>query len=73
MKSKYRGYDLEVVRDNCMAGYPLLYYSIFKDGEEIDNSFEDSEETVRGKLKQLKKEVDMRIEFPELYEENGVI
>jgi hypothetical protein len=55
MVSYYKGYTLEVNREKCMAGYNLLYYNITRDSDgymPVD-SFEDSNEKVRDKLKQL--------------------
>ena len=55
MKRYYRGYTLEVKREKCMAGYNLLYYNITRDSDgymPVD-SFEDSNEKVWDKVKQL--------------------
>lgn len=58
MKRNYRGFEIEAKREKCLAGYPLLYYSVFQDGREWDSGFEDSEEWESTKLKQLKDWVD---------------
>lgn len=60
MKVSYRGYEIEAKRERCMGGWDLLYYSIYRecDGYECYCSFEDSSETVRDKIKQLKERVD---------------
>jgi hypothetical protein len=58
MKSRYRGFELEVKREKCLAGYPLLYYSVFQEGREWDSGFEDSEEKVTNKIQHLKNWVD---------------
>jgi len=60
MKTKYRGYEIEVKREKCLAGYDLLYFTIYRisDGYECLCSFEDSSEKVRDKIKQLKERVD---------------
>lgn len=62
MKAKYKGYDIEVKRDDCLAGYSLLYYSILKDGYEYDYRFEDSNETIHDAIEYLKKDVDYLID-----------
>jgi hypothetical protein len=60
MKTIYRGHEIIVERQPCLAGYPLLYFSVFRcaDGFECLTSYEDSAETVREKIKQLKARID---------------
>lgn len=60
MKVKYRGYEISVERDKCLGGWEQLFYSIYResDGLECVSSFEDSSETVRNKVKQLKERID---------------
>jgi hypothetical protein len=58
MKRNYRGFELEVYREKCLAGYPLLYYSIYQGGHELVCSFEDSDEKISTKIKYLKNWVD---------------
>jgi hypothetical protein len=60
MKISYRGYEIDVRREICLAGYPLLYWSIFReaDGLECAAGYEDSAETVREMLKNLRSRVD---------------
>lgn len=64
MKFVYRGFGIEAKREKCMGGWPLLYFSIFRqsDGYECLTSFEDSAETVVDKIKQLKERVDAELE-----------
>ena len=62
----YKGFEIDVAREKCMAGYALLYYSVYTpDGEEIICSFEDSAETVRTMIKHMKMRVDEYILNPE--------
>ena len=58
MKINYCGFEIEAKREKCLAGYPLLYYSVFQDGREWDSGFEDSEEKIVDKIKELKEWVD---------------
>lgn len=60
MKVNYRGYEIEVTREKCMAGYDLLYYSVYRisDGYECVVSFEDSSEKVRDMVKYMKERID---------------
>jgi hypothetical protein len=67
MIATYRGHKIEVTREKCQGGWGMLYFNIFRlsDGYECLTSFEDSAETVRGKVQQLKERIDN-----ELAEEN---
>ena len=60
MKTTYRGHEIEVTRDHCLGGWDQLYFSIFRvsDGYECLSSFEDSAETIRDKIKELKERID---------------
>jgi len=60
MEAEYKGYKIEVWRDKCLGGWDLLYYVITRlsDGYMPVDSFEDSAETVRDKIKQLKERID---------------
>jgi tRNA A37 N6-isopentenylltransferase MiaA len=70
MKVTYKGFDIIAEREKCMAGYDLLYYRILSPDEEfIVDSFEDSAETVREKIKQLKETVDDYLENSEYYKD----
>jgi hypothetical protein len=71
MKSIYRGFEIEVKREKCLAGYPMIYYSIFRisDGWELTSGFYDTEDTVRSFLKDMKATVDDYYENPAEYEE----
>lgn len=71
MKVDYKGYEIEVKREKCLGGWGMLYYSIFRksDGYECLSSFEDSGETVRDKINQLKERIDNELEeFEKLWE-----
>ena len=72
MKTIYRGFELEAKRENCLAGYPLVYYSAFRisDGWEMISSFSDSADTVRDYIKDLKQKVDECYENPEEWGED---
>ena len=60
MNSSYRGYEINVTREKCLGGWSMIYFSITResDGREFVASFEDSEEKVRDKVKQLHERVD---------------
>lgn len=73
MKVIYRGHEIEVKREKSMAGYLLLFWSIFResDGYECDSGYEDSAETVRDKVKQFKKRVDNELAEDDPWGEDG--
>ena len=60
MTKSYKGYTLEVYRDKCLGGWDQLYFSIMRDsdGFECVSNFEESNEKVNDKMKQLKHRVD---------------
>lgn len=58
MKIMYKDFELEVKREDCMAGYPLTYYTIYEDGYEHVCSFTESTDTIRDIIKDLKEWVD---------------
>ena len=57
MTVKYREFEIDVYREKCMGGWPLLYYSILRicDGWELTSGFDDSRETIREKSGSLKR------------------
>lgn len=57
---EYLGYEIKVSREDCLAGYELLYFSIYRisDGYECVCNFEDSAETLEDKIQQLKDRID---------------
>lgn len=71
MKSTYRGFEIEVKREKCLAGYPLVYYSVFRlsDSWDMVDGFMDTEDTVRTVLKDMKAIVDDYYENPAEYED----
>ena len=63
MRKSYRGFEIDVRRERCLGGWPLLYYRITRehDGYEAVCSFEDSAERVLDKINQLKSRVDAEL------------
>lgn len=60
MKVKYKGYEIDVSRESSLGGCSMIYYTVTRmsDGYECLCSFEDSSETVRDKIKQLKERIN---------------
>lgn len=74
MKSIYRGFEIEVKREKCLAGYPLVYYLVFRlsDGWDMVDGFMDTEDTVRTVLKDMKSIIDDYYENPGEYEDSDI-
>lgn len=72
MKVNYKGHEISVSREKSMAGYSMLYFSIFRlsDGYECLTSFEDSAETVKDKVNQLKERIDNELKEEDPWGEN---
>ena len=66
MKVLYRGFEIDAHREKCMAGYALLYYSIFRsvDGWELTSGYEDSADTPRTYINMFKERVDNYVLHP---------
>ncbi|QSF43416.1 hypothetical protein [Paenibacillus tianjinensis] len=70
MKTKYRGFEIDVSREKCLGGWSTLYYSVYTPtGYELVCGFEDSDEKVGNMVKQMKEVVDDYIKNPQNYEE----
>lgn len=63
MKTVYRGHEIDVRRQKCLAGYDLLYFSIFRvnDGFECESSFTSGSDSVREMIRLLKDRVDTEL------------
>ncbi len=72
MKVSYKGFDLEVKREQAMGGWEQLYFTAVRKSDRwfFIDGFEDSGETIRDKIKQLKESVDDYLQNPKDYEEN---
>lgn len=71
MKVNYKGFEIDAHREKCLGGWDTLYFSIFTPtGYELLSSFEDSEEKVRDKIKQLKEVVDDYLVNPQNYDDD---
>jgi len=67
MNLLYRGFDIRVVREVCMAGYELLYFSVYRksDGWEFIASYTEGSDTVRAYVGYMKERVDHFLANPE--------
>lgn len=71
MKVIYKGFEIEVKRDQALGGWDQLYYTVTRlsDMWFMIDSFEDSGETVHNRIRQLKEYVDDYIKNPKDYED----
>lgn len=69
MKTKYKGFEIDVKREKSLGGWSQLYFSIFRisDGFEVMSSFSDSDDTVKDMTGYLKDIVDDFIKNPKDY------
>lgn len=63
MKAKYRGHEISVWREKCLAGYPLLYYSIFRcsDGYECTSGYSEGSDKVSDFMGYMKERIDAEL------------
>lgn len=63
MKAIHRGFEIDVRREKCMAGYSLLYYSITResDGYMPVDDYEDSAEKVADMVEHMKRRIDAEL------------
>ena len=67
MKTIYKGCEIEVTREQCCGGYQMLFFSVFDDGFEVTSGFSESNDTIRGFIKDLKELVDDYRNNPDEY------
>jgi hypothetical protein len=63
MRMRYRGHDIEVKREKSMAGWSMIFYSIFRaaDGYECTSGFSETTDTVRDYVDHMKARVDAEL------------
>lgn len=71
MKVSYRGHEIDAHREKCLAGYSLLYFSVYResDGLECVCGYEDSAEKTRDMVEILKRRVDAELASPNPWSE----
>jgi hypothetical protein len=72
MKVNYKGFEINVTKEPCMAGYDLIYRSIFRveDGYEFWSDFSEDESPIKEHVSWMKGEVDEYLKDPEQYEKD---
>lgn len=63
MKVVYRGHEIDVKRERCAGGWPLLYYSIVRvlDGRECTSGFSADDSPVLEYISYMKERVDAEL------------
>ena len=71
MKVTYRGHEIEAKREKCLAGYRLLYFSVFRvsDGYECVSSYTTGDDTPAEMVGYLKSRVDAELASPTPWDE----
>lgn len=73
MKATYKGYEIEVYREDCMGGWPMLYYSIFRmsDGYECTSGCTEDDSPVRTYIGYMKERIDAELAEDDPWNEKG--
>lgn len=60
MRTIYKGHEIDVRRERCLAGYHMLYTTIIRasDGYICDEFVEDTAEKVRDQVRYMKERID---------------
>lgn len=68
----YKGFEIDVCREKCTAGYDLVYRNVFRieDGYHFWADFSDSADTIREHVKDMKFQIDEYLKNPKQYEED---
>jgi hypothetical protein len=68
----YKGFEIDVTREKCMAGYDLVYRNIFRisDGYQLVGDFSDDNDTIREHVGSMKHRIDEYLKNPEQYEKD---
>lgn len=68
----YKGFEIDVKREECMAGYDLIYRNAVRlsDGYLFWGDFSDDADTVRTHVQMIKNRIDDYLANPQDYEED---
>jgi len=68
----YKGFEIDVTKEKCMAGYDLVYRSVFRmsDGYQLVGDFSDDNDTIREHVGFMKHRIDEYLSDPEQYEKD---
>lgn len=74
MKVEYKGFEIEVTKGKSLGGFECLYFYVLRlsDGWMFKDSFEESDDTINQKIKDLKSIIDDYLENPQDYEEEWI-
>jgi len=68
----YRGHEITVVREKCLAGYPMVYYGIFRESDDFEctSGCSAGEDKIHDFVRYLKARVDEELASPNPWGEN---
>ena len=71
MKVIYKGFEIEVKREQALGGWDNLYFSVFRlsDSWCFEDSFTEGSDTVKDYIGYMKKRIDDYLENPKDYED----
>lgn len=72
MKVNYKGFEIDVRREKCMAGYDMVYRDVIRieDGYLLWGDFSDDADMIREHIKDVKFQIDEYLKNPEQYEKD---
>ena len=64
MKTRYKGYLIEVEREDCMGGWELTYFDVFRDCDllHVIGDFSTGEDSLQIYVENMKSRIDEFIE-----------
>lgn len=73
MKISHKGHLIDVRREECLGGWKMLYFSVFRESDlyECTSGFSDSSETVRDYVNILKKRIDNELQNKDPWQEKS--
>lgn len=56
----YKGYSIEISREDCMGGWPMTYFDVFRvsDGLHVIGNFSEAEDSIDSFVDDMKSRVD---------------
>lgn len=73
MKTKYKGFEIDIRREQALGGWDNIYYSVMResDGWFLCDSFSTGEDKLKDFANDLKNVVDDYLENPNDYEDES--
>lgn len=67
MKTRYRGFTIDVRREKCLGGWEMIYYTVMRDSDGwfFQDNFCDTEDTIQTMTRAMKYQIDDYLDNPE--------